>query len=166
MREIYKNPMMYYLVAPILVGLWPLLVSLMYLPDAKREMQIDCDKCVDGQTYILDILRYDSGRLSFSEDKNAGGEFEYDSAISRVTNMCGIRSTSCLRNVGPIISTNEKKTRNARVELKAVGIIQAATFLSYMQSMWVGLKCDQIKLTKKKGMPDQWDVEMKFWYTY
>jgi hypothetical protein len=29
----------------------------------------------------------------------------------------------------------------------------------------VNLTCDKIKLTKKKGLPDQWDVEMTFWYS-
>ena len=157
--------MTYYLLAPILVSLWPLLVSVMYLPDARRGMQKDRDLCVEGQTYILDILRYDPERLTFSEDRDASGEFQFAKAIDRVANMCGIRSADCDYTVGGIGGA-DKKTQNAKVALKTVGIVQAATFLSYIQSMWVGLKCDQIKLTKKKGMPDQWDVEMKFWYTY
>lgn len=70
-------------------------------------------------------------------------------------------------HAGPIIASADKpKTQNAKVTLKAVGIVQAATFLSQIQSSWVGLKCDQVTLTKKEGVPDQWDVEMKFWYTY
>ena len=78
--------------------------------------------------------------------------------------MGSARRAAILPSAG--IGGVDKKTQNAKVTLKTVGIVQAATFLSYIQSMWVGLKCDQIKLTKKKGMPDQWDVEMKFWYTY
>ncbi len=166
MRDIYKNPMMYYLVAPILVSLWPLLVSLVYLPDAWRTMKQDRDLCIEGQTYILDILKYDPERLTFSEDKDASGEFSYAKATDRVANVCAIGSANYGLSAGPIISTAGKRTQNAMVTLKTVGIVQSAKFLSYIQSMWVGLKCDQIKLTKKKGMPDQWDVEMKFWYTY
>jgi hypothetical protein len=165
MRDLYKNPMVYYLIAPILVAIWPLLVLTMYLPNAQRSMEDERALCVEGQTYILDILKYDPERLSFSASPDTT-EFSYAKAIDRVANMCGIRSTSCDYSAGPIISTADKKTQNARVDLGAVGIVQAATFLSSMQSMYVGLKCDQIKLTKKKGVPDQWDVEMKFWYTY
>ncbi len=157
---------MYYVVAPLLVGVWPLLVLLVYLPAAQRSMEQDLASCMEGETYILDIIKYDSGRLKFSEDKDASGEFSYAKAIDRVANMCAIRSANYGYSAGPIIRTADKKTQNAVVTLKAVGIVQTATFLSYLQSAWVGLKCDQAKLTKKKGMPDQWDVEMKFWYTY
>jgi len=166
MRDIYRNPMMYYLVAPLVVSVWPLLVSLVYLPATQRGMKQDRDSCLEGQTYILDILKYDPERLKFSEDKDASGEFSYAKAIDHVANRCEIRSANYGYSAGPIIPTAGKRTQNAMVTLKAVGIVQTAKFLSLLQSMWVGLKCDQVKLTKKKGMPDQWDVEMKFWYTY
>jgi len=165
MREIYKNPMMYYLAAPILVAIWPLLVALMYLPAAQRSMKEERALCIEGQTYILDILKYDPERLNFSNDKDVSGEFSFDKAIDRVANLCSIRSTNCDYTSGGIAGA-DKKTQNAKVTLKAVGIVQAATFLSHIQSMWVGLKCDQVKLTKKQGVPDQWDAEMKFWYSY
>lgn len=165
MRDIYKNPMVYYLIAPILAGIWPLLVLMMYLPAAQRSMGDERAQCVEGQTYILDILKYDPERLNFSAGPE-GPEFSYAKAIDRVANMCGIRSTSCDYSAGGIIASADKNTQNAKVSLKAVGIVQAATFLSQIQSMWVGLKCDQVTLTKKEGVPDQWDVEMKLWYTY
>jgi hypothetical protein len=168
MRDIYRNPMTYYLIAPILVGLWPLLVLTIYLPAARGNMKAERDQCVEGTTYMLDILKYDPGRLEFSPDPNVSGEFSYAKAIDRAANLCGIRSTSYGYSAGPIIVSADKKnkTQNAKVSLKAVNIVQAASFLWQIQSMWVGLKCDQIILTKKEGVPDQWDVEMKFWYTY
>ena len=156
--------MTYYLVAPVLVSVWPLLVSAMYLPAAERSMKDELVQCVEAQTYILDILKYDPERLNFAPDKGET-EFSFAKAIDRVANMCGIRSANCDYSVGGIGGA-DKKTQNAKVTLKAVGVVQAATFLSHIQSMWVGLKCDQIKLTKKEGVPDQWDVEMKFWYSY
>lgn len=166
MRDLYRNPMTYYLVAPIVVSLWPLLVSMVSLPDARRSMKEERAQCIEGQTYIQDILKYDPERLNFAPEKGET-EFSFAKAIDRAANMCGIRSANYGYSVGSIGGDkNDKKTQNAKVTLKAVGIIQAATFLSYIQSMWVGLKCDQIKLSKKAGMPDQWDVEMKFWYTY
>ncbi len=165
MREIYRNPMTYYLLAPILLSIWPLLVRLMYLPEAKRNLESDCNLCVQGQLHIDDILLYDSGRLDLSKDKAVSGEFTFANAINRTANKCTIPSASCDFTVGGMGGAG-KNTQSAKVTLKAVGITQTASFLSYIQSMWVGLKCDQIKLTKKKGMPNQWDVEMKFWYTY
>ncbi len=165
MREIYKNPMMYYLAAPILVAIWPVLVAWWYLPAAQRTVDEERALCIEGQTYILDILKYDPDRLNFSNDKDVSGEFSFDKAIDRVANLCSIRSANCDYTSGGIAGA-DKKTQNAKVTLKAVGIVQAARFLSDIQSMWVGLKCDQVKLTKKEGVPDQWDAEMKFGYSY
>ncbi|MBN1508689.1 MAG: hypothetical protein JW955_17710 [Sedimentisphaerales bacterium] len=165
MQDIYKNPMTYYLAAPILAAVWPALVVFWYLPAARDSMEKERALCIEGQTYILDILKYDPKRLDFSPDKSVSGEFSFDKAIDRVANLCSIRSANCDYTSGGIAGT-DKESQNAKVTLKAVGIVQAATFLSYIQSMWVGLKCDQVKLTKKEGVPDQWDAEMKFRYSY
>ena len=166
MRDIYKNPMLYYLLLPVLVAIWPLLVRAMYLPRAEQSKQEEKDLCVTGQAAILDILKYDPDRLTFTTDDGVSGTFSYANAIDRVANMCGIRSTSCNYSAGSIMKTGGKKMQNAKVSLKDVGIVQAAMFLSHMQSMWATLKCDKIKLTKKEDLPDQWNVEMNFWYTY
>jgi len=151
--------MLYYLIAPILVCLWPLLVVVIYLPDVRHQTEEDVSLCTEGVTYILDILKYDSERLNFAPDKGEK-DFSFAKAIERVANLCRIPSANWAYTAGG----SDQKTQNAKVTLKAVGIVQAAKFLSDIQSMWVGLKCDQVKLTMKKGMPDQWDVEMRFWY--
>jgi hypothetical protein len=53
------------------------------------------------------------------------------------------------------------------VKLTNVSISQAAKFLWTIQSMWPNrLTCENMKLQKKKGMPDQWDVEFSFLYYY
>jgi hypothetical protein len=165
MREIYTNPMTYYLVVPILAAIWPVLVACYYLPDAQLAVKDERDLCIEGQARILDILKYDPDRLNFSNDKNVSGDFSFDKAIDRVANLCSIRSANCDYTSGGIAGA-DKKTQNAKVTLKAVGIVQAARFLSDIQSMWVGLKCDQVKLTQKEGVPDQWDAEMKFQYSF
>ena len=54
-----------------------------------------------------------------------------------------------------------------RVKLTGVSIVQAAKFLWTIQSMWpTGCTCENVKLQKKKGMPDQWDVDFSFLYYY
>ncbi len=159
MREVYKNRMLYYLIAPILACLWPLAVAVKYLPEVRQEVKNTVYLCGKGCADINDIYTYDPERRNFSLDRG-GAEFSFAKAIERVANLCRIPSASCDYTAGG----SDQKTQNAKVTLKSVGIVQAAQFLSSIQSMWVGLKCDQVKLTKKKGMPDQWDVEMKFWY--
>jgi len=166
MREIYRNPMLYYVLAPILVAAWPLLVRFMYLPAAERSSRQEQALCLEGQACILEVLKFDPERLTFTGSPEVSGEFQYAKAIDRVANLCAIPSSSYNYSAGSIITANNKKSQQARVSLTNVGIVQAATFVSTIQSMWVNLKCDKVKLTKKEGMPDQWDTEMTFWYTF
>ena len=59
-----------------------------------------------------------------------------------------------------------RNARMRRVKLTDVGIVQAAKFLSTMQSMWVTAHSARTSSSKKKGMPDQWDVDFSFLYYY
>ncbi len=167
MREVYKNPMLYYLLIPVLVGLWPLLVWGVYLPRAEHSRETEAGLCVEGQTCIMDILRLDQDRLTPPDSKSQiAASFDYASAVTRVANLCKIPSSNCPYNIDGQIVSGGKKRQDARVELKNVGIIQAARFLWTMQSMWVTLQCEDVKLTKNKGTPDQWNVEFRFVYYY
>jgi hypothetical protein len=166
MREVYKNPMLYYLLAPILVAAWPLLVRAVYLPEAERGSRDELALCLEGQSCVQDIRKYDPERMTGNDSPEVSLEFQYPKAIDRVANLCGIPSTSYNQTTSPPQTVNNKKTQNARVTLVNVGIVQAANFLSTIQSMYVNLKCERLKLTKKEGLPDQWDAEMTFWYTY
>ncbi|MBM4026832.1 MAG: hypothetical protein FJ280_15725 [Planctomycetes bacterium] len=167
MREVYKNPMLYYVLIPVLVGLWPLLVWGVYLPRAEQRREIEGSLCVQGQTHVIDILRLDSDRLNMMDKTKGPVEFTYGSAIDRVANLCRIPSSDYDVNAGPRQPISGGKVRqDARLKLTNVTIVQAAQFLSTIQSMWSLLTCESIKLTKKKGMPDQWDVDFRFLYYY
>ena len=39
MRDLYKNPILYYVLVPVIVGLWPLLVWAIYIPEAQNNVQ-------------------------------------------------------------------------------------------------------------------------------
>lgn len=165
MREVYKNPLLYYVLIPVLVGLWPLLVWCVYLPRAESALENEGSLCTDGQTQVMAILDIDRDRLNPSKGPGIT-EFEFGSAGSQAANLCKIPSSSCIINAGSK-STSEGRTRqDARIKLTGVGIIQAAKFLSIMQSTWVTLQCQDLKLQKKKGMPDQWDADFRFIYHY
>ncbi len=167
MRDIIRNPMLYYVLIPVLIAVWPLLVWAAYLPKAERAWQDDQAQYAEGQTLILDILRLDPERLKLGDAPEISGEFTYAKAVGRVANLCGIPFPSnCSYNAGSIITSEGKKSQNARVTLADVDIVRAAKFLSTIQSTWVNLKCSRVKLTKKEGVPDQWSVEFTFWYYY
>jgi hypothetical protein len=166
MRDIYRNPIFYYVLVPILVSLWPLLVWCMYLPRAEKAWDEDQKSYADATASILNILERDPDRLKIVQGTKSLGKFAYAEAVDRAVNLCGIRSSQYTLSSGQMVTTGKKESQQARVGLVGVGIVQAAKFLSTIQSMWVNLNCERLKLTKKPGAPDQWDMDMTFRYDY
>jgi hypothetical protein len=167
MREVYKNPMLYYLLIPVLVGIWPILVWGIYLPRAEHEREIEGGLCLQGQTFVIDILNIDPDLPNKTVKNLIPIEFSYGAAVARVANLYKIPTGNWTSAAGNIMVTGGKKRQDARVKLTGVSISQAAKFLSTIQSMWPNrLTCENVKLQIKKGMPDQWDVDFSFLYYY
>lgn len=166
MPDICRNPVVYYLLIPVLVGIWPLLVRAVYLPRTESTLSTEEALYIEGQSRIIDILQIDPDRLNFVDANEVAAEFSYGSAVDRVANLCKIPASNCDFQAGNIMRAGGKRRQDARVKLTNVGIVQAARFLSTIQSMWVSLTCERVKLNKKKGMPDRWDVDLSFVYYY
>jgi hypothetical protein len=124
MREIYKNPMFYYVLIPVLVGMWPLLVRARYLPRAEDNRRHDGDLCVDGQAKALDILFIDPERPTMTTKNVVPTEFSYGAAVDRVANLCKIPATNWDLAAGGFMSSSGKKRQDARVKLTNVSIVQ------------------------------------------
>ncbi len=164
MRHIHKNPIFYYIVAPVLIGLWPLLVWAVYLPSANDAQAADKGSLDQAQTAILDILKFDPDRLEIKGGDQ--GKFTYAEAIDSAANLCRIPSANYSNSAGGIAKSGGKEVRGAHVSLDNIAVIQLARFLSELETRWVNLTCEKVTLKKKEGMPDQWGVDLDFKYTY
>jgi hypothetical protein len=165
MRDMLKNPMLYYILAPILVGLWPLLVWGVYLPRMQQGLETDVTEYDKATARIDEIWAVDPDRKNAS-DKNSGLGFSYGEAISRVADRCHITSRNYTINAGAKVKISNKEIQEAKVTLTDADIVQACNFLYTVQSMWVNLECQSVTLKKKEGAPDRWDVDLSFKYTY
>ncbi len=166
MKEIYKNPTLYYIVVPVIVALWPLLIWGVYLPAAADNWQVERTQYNEAQSIMADILALDPDRLDFADSQNAAAEFDYASALEKTANLYGIPAANYKLSSGIIITSGGQKSQSAKVNLKQVDITKFAKFLSTIQLRWANLQCAQVKLTKKKGLPDTWDVDLDFKYYY
>lgn len=167
MRDIHRNPVLYYLGIPLLIGLWPLLVWAVYLPAAERNCNQDYSLLIEGQTQIMGILEIDPQRIIRGVDpNNVVREFAYDVAVPQIANLCAIPPGNLQYGAGGKVNFSGKQRQDGTVNLKDVGIVQAAKFLSMIQTTYVNLQCDKIELTKRKDMPDQWKVDLHFIYYY
>jgi hypothetical protein len=116
---------------------------------------------------VNDILRIDPDRPIRTTENQVPTEFSYGAEVTRAANLCKIPTSNWTSAAGNIIVSSGKKRQDARVKLTNVSISQAATFLWTIQSTWLPrLTCENVKLQKKKGMPDQWDVDFSFLYYY
>jgi len=166
MHDIYKNPILYYLLIPVLVALWPLLVWGVYLPRNQHQRDVEQSLLVEAQTHIVDILLLVPDLLILHETEAVTEEFSFGRTTDRVANLCTIPAGSCTYSGGGIMKVAGKKRQEGRVELANVNMLQAAKFLSTFQSTRAGLTCEQAEFRKKKGMSDQWEVDFKFVYYY
>ena len=167
MKDLYKNPILYYIIVPIIIGLWPLLVWAIYLPEAQKSVKEHIVQYEKAEPIMMDILTLDPGRLEFIDANDTAAEFTW-SAVDQVANRCKIPESKCELRSGMIISSKGQKNQSATVNLKQVGITEFADFLSTIQLRWVNLQCERVKLVKKQNMPDNdlWDVDTNFKYYY
>ena len=166
MKDVYKNPTLYYMLAPVVAALWSLVVGGIYLPGAERKWQAEKSQYNESQTIMTEILALDPDRIEFADSKTAAAEFDYARVVENIASLCKIPSGDYKLSSRPIVASGGQKSQSAHVALKNVDITQFAKFLSSIQLRWSGLQCVKVKLTKKKGLPDAWDADLEFKYYY
>jgi len=166
MKNLYKNPVFYFALAPVVTAFWPLLLWSVYLPASHRNLNQDMKNYEKAKKLIASILRLDPARLQLAGSQDGKSEFDYTHAVNKVAELCAIPSANYRLSSGIIISSAGKKTQTARVMLTSVDITKFARFLSAIQLRWANLQCTKIKLSKKKQLPDLWDVDLEFKYFY
>lgn len=166
MKDFYKNPALYYILVPVVAALWPLLVWGVYLPAAEHSWEEEKSEYEHGQKIMTEILTLDPERVKFADANSTSADFDYASAIDKTAALCGIPTADYKLSSGIIITTAGQKSQSAKVSLKGIDITKFAKFLSSLQLRWANLQCSQVKLTKKKGLPDTWDVDLDFKYYY
>jgi len=166
MKDIYKNPILYYILVPCVVALWPLLVWAVYLPAAKRDYEQKEAQYIEAKVTIAKILDSDPTRLELADPNKNADEFNYDTAVSDVARRCRISAANYTVSSRPARTSSGKKSQSATVDLQQVDIATFANFLSTIQLRWANLECEDVTLTKKKGLTDAWKVDLDFKYYY
>jgi hypothetical protein len=166
MKDIYKNPILYYILVPCLVALWPLLVWAVYLPGAKSSYKQEADQYLEAQLTIATILERDPARLELTDPNKTTDKFDYATAVGDVARMCGISAINYTVSSKPVRTSGGKKSKSAKVVLKDIDIKRFASFLSKIQLRWANLQCESVTLTQKKGLVDVWKVDLDFKYFF
>ncbi len=166
MKDVYKNPILYYVLVPVVVALWPLLVGTVYTPRAQEMWQDGKKQYIRAEKTIDEILALDPGRLDSADPNKNGTKFDYTYEVDRFAGMFRISSSDYTMSSLPVMVSGGQKSQGAKVVLKEVRIATFAQFLSAIQLRWANLQCTRITLTPKKGVADMWKVDMDFKYYY
>lgn len=166
MKDILKNPVLYYIAIPVLVGLWPLLVFAVYLPAAKADKDNKIDQYKEAQNVMTQILILDPDRLKLADPNGADTEFTFDTAVYQIASKCNIPEAKFDLNPSMTMTSGGQKTQSANVGLKQIDIITFARFISMIQTRWPNLQCTRLKLDQKESMPDVWDIDVDFKYYF
>jgi len=166
MTTIHKNPVVYYVGLPVLIALWPLLVFEVYLPNVEKKLVKERDEYKKAQKIMEEILILDPDRLNSSASSADGVKFDYAIAVENIASSCRISSADYNVSSKPARTSSGQKTQSAMVVLKKVDITQFARFLSTIQLRWANLQCENVTLTKQKGIADLWKVNLEFKYFY
>lgn len=166
MKDLYKNPMFYYILVPAVAALWPIAIWGIYLPGAKANFNSDQDQYQKAQQLIDELLAIDPDRLNFAQEKGKSTEFDYATAVQKTAEFCSIGDNGYKLSSGIIVTSGGQKSQSANISLKDVDVTKIARFLATIQLRWSGLQCTKISLRKKKGLPDAWDADLTFKYYY
>jgi hypothetical protein len=166
MKDIYKNPILYYILVPVVVALWPLLVWSVYLPRAQQMWQYEKKQYIRAEKTIDEILALDNGRLESADPNKTGTKFDYTYEVDRFAGMFRISSNDYTISSLPVMVSGGQKSQGAKVVLKQIGLARFARFLSAIQLRWANLQCMRVTLTPSKGVPDMWKIDLDFRYYY
>ena len=93
-------------------------------------------------------------------------EFNFDKVVAQVASTSKIPPSKWELNATAPQTSGGEKSQSATVSLKQIDVVKFAEFLSTIQLRWANLQCNRVKLTKKPGLPDTWDVDIEFKYYY
>ena len=166
MKDIYKNPLFYYILVPAVLLFWPLIVSMVSLPGAKKSLTKELKKYNEATQVMQKILKTDPERIEFVGQNNGSNQFDYAVAIEKVASECGISSGNYKLSSSKMMTSRDQKTQEAKLNITEIDLVKFANFLSKIQFRWPDLQCAKITLTKKKTSPDLWDIDLNFKYYF
>ena len=168
MKYIYRNPILFYIAVPIIVGLWPLLLWAIYLPNAQNDAKEMMAQYVqDAEPLMMEILNLDPARLESPDPNVKTAEFTYHNEVNKIASKCGIPPSKLqLQGLTTQSSGGRMESQSANVKLTQIDITTFTRFLSTIQMNWPNLQCTNLTLEKKVDFPDMWTANIDFKYYF
>jgi hypothetical protein len=167
MKSILKNPNLYYVLAPVLAGVWALLAGAVFYPGSVNAYQEEAKaEYEQSQDLIEKILTIQPQRLQYSVENASDRPFDFGEVITALTQAFDIPTSRYTLNVRGQVNRGGKDARSATMDIKEIDVERLAQFLSTMLMTWPDLKCEKLSLEKAKTGKDNWNVDLTLTYYY
>ena len=166
MKDMLKNPVFYYLVIPVLVGIWPLLLFASYLPNAKEQKLLQVQKYEEANEIMKEILTLAPERIEVADVNQSNEEFDYNRSVFEVANQCKISQTKFELLPRPSMITGGQETQTANIKLNQIDIQTFAQFQSSIESKWPNLQCTKVTLNYEESLKDVWNITLDYKYHF
>ena len=161
MKDAIKNPLLYFLLVPVGIAIWPLFVWALYLPSAQDNFAKEQQLYEEGEEIIKRILVLNPNWVEVNKGKGAV-EFEYSAAVSEAATKCRISSKNYSHSSKP----KRKGIQTCRVEFAEIGIEKFALFLSGIILQWPSLECEKVTFKPDNKKKDVWKIFAWLWTGY
>ncbi|MFA5553101.1 MAG: hypothetical protein WCZ89_05590 [Phycisphaerae bacterium] len=165
MTKIFRESSFYYIAIPLVMAIWPLAIWQKYLPRASENWQQQEKRFYEATNLMEQILALDGDRLRF-EDNKGRDKFDYTIAIDTAARQVGMPSTNYSISSRPIRTSGRERTQDCQIIIQQADIEQFAKFISNLQTTWASLRCEKITLTRTRGLPDAWKIDLTLKYYY
>ena len=132
-KDIYKKPIFYYVLVPIVFGLWPILLFTIGLPGSKKSLEKGISDYTEARALIGEVLDLDPQRLDYAKNKKTGEAFDYTAAVDQVTRLCRILPTDYKLSSSPMRKVKGGQVnQDAAITIEKIALERFTRFISGM----------------------------------
>lgn len=166
MKEIYKNPLLYYIAVPVLLAIWPLSIKFGYLPNTKQAYADEQQQYEKAENLMFDILDLNPERVNTATPKDEDNEFDFVKAVAQIASASGIDPRNYTSGSRAPITRNDRKTQTATITIQKIDIEKFSKFITNLQKRWANLECESVNISTVKGFKDTWKITLTLIYYY
>jgi len=167
MMQMLKNPAFYYILLPVLAGLWLLTAGFIFYPRSVAAWEDSRKEYESSREWIEKLVILQPKRLAFQVDPSAKSEeFDFTRTIYEFAQVFSISPNNYTSNVRGLVKRAGRPSRSAAITIKSIDIERLAQFLSAMLLRWPELNCEVLSLEKNKAGKNDWKVELTLTYYY
>lgn len=167
MKIDFKDPNMYYILVPVLAGIWAIAAGLVFYPKSVKAWEESEAQYTKAQDVIDQLVTLQPERLAYKVDASAASEdFDFTKTINEFASALSIPPSNYNLTVRSEANRAGRKTRSASVSIKTIDIEKLSQFLSALLLRWPDLKCDTLSFSKIKDAKNNWQADISLTYFY